>query len=148
MHTAYGQTFIPGQTPLPPVDPTPIQPPTTQPDDCRAIPLDVRGWSTSANLTIHEATTCRYRATWNVRASNRYGTWPRDYDFKADAKGWISDVFIRGNDRVRVRWNLRTDAVEVASNDGRAMNADRALRMARFAKATVFPGIDLGQLAY
>lgn len=142
------------QTSTKPVNPTQIQPGTDAPPPklggaCSARPLDTRSWSTSWKLTIHEATTCRYRARWNVPGQNCHGTWPREYDFKADEMGWISDSFIRGcNDGARVHWNLRTNQVLVTARDGGDVDEATARRFAHFAKTTIFPGIDMNNLIY
>ncbi len=112
-----------------------------------AKPLRTWEWDVPASLTIHEATTCNYRATWNVKGSNAHGQWPRTYNFHADGAGWISDHFIQGNRHARVFWNLRTNATRVQGLDGSAVDDATARQMASFAKRTIFPGIDLKALS-
>lgn len=141
----------PSQLPKAPDEPARPEPPppapAPAPEICQAEPLDTTAWVKSPLLEILEATTCRYRAKWNVRAHNCYGEWPRPYDYEADKDGWISDYFIAGGGRGcgqglqgRVSWNLRTNAFRVEGPSG-----EDAVRLARFAKSNIFPGIDLSK---
>ena len=88
---------------------------------CQERPLNMLNWDISSSLKIHEATTKHYKASWNVRASNCHGQWPKNYDYTADCNGWISDWFIRGGcdvEGARVSWNLATNAVRVTNGNG------------------------------
>ena len=98
-----------------------------------------------------DVTTKRYRVRWNVLGRNCHGTWPRDYDFKANWDGWISDHFIMGGGGRcgtgnRVSWNLKTNEAKVETLDGQPVDLATARRFAQFAKGNIFPGIDLASI--
>ncbi len=135
------QTKDPGQY-LPPPPPPAPPPPAPTPQACDAQPLNTAAWKPSSLLKIQEATTCHFKAQWLARAHNIYGDWPRTYDYHPNADGWIRDTFIRGGLRGDVEWNLKTNAGRVFGVQGGS-----AQDLAKFAKSTMFPGLDLGNVA-
>ena len=99
-------------------------------------PLPVSQWTSDPLLQIHEATTCRYRITWLGWSP------PRDYDYVPDAEGFIVDYFIESA-HGWVFWNLRAGEVIVRPVDGQPpLDEDAAQRVASWARATNFPGLD------
>jgi hypothetical protein len=116
---------------------------------CVEKPLRTWEWDMPASLKINQATTRHYQAVWNVNAKNCHGQWPRTYDFHADCDGWISDHFVMGGcgqKQARVHWNLETNQALVTGLDGSAVDRGTALEMAKFAKRTIFPGLNLSSI--
>lgn len=115
-------------------------PPPPAPAVCEALPIEQ--WTRDALLEIHEASTCRYRVTWLGWSP------PRDYDYVPDAEGWIRDYVIQ-SDNGWVFWNLRTRDVVVRPVEGQPpLDEEGARRVASWARATNFPGLDLGRLTF
>ena len=113
-------------------------PPPPAPAECEALPVEQ--WTRDPLLEIHEASTCHYRVTWLGWSP------PRDYDYVPDAEGWIRDYFIQ-SDNGWVFWNLRTGDVVVRPVEGQPpLDVEGARRVASWAQATNFPGLDVGRL--
>ncbi len=101
--------------------------------------LDVDSWTISDNLRVIVATTHHYRAKW--RHSRK------THDYRPDCQGWISDTFMPGgNGAAWVHWNVRTGEAVTGPLAGRKYNERTALAAARWARSTVFPGIDFSKL--
>jgi hypothetical protein len=110
-------------------------------------PLDVASWSRNSALTVHEATTKRYRARWGVAGSNDHGTWPAEYDFTADCQGWVQDVFVAGSGAwAVVQWNTITNRMRTYPVSGHPYNPSVASACARHAISTLFPAGEIASL--
>jgi hypothetical protein len=120
--------------------PDPASTDRAQTGECRSLELARR--ELNELLEVHVATTCEYRITWNGWSP------PREYVYRPDADGWVSDYFIIGDAHGQVYWNLRTNAARVRPREGRPLDLDGAKRVAEWAKTTNFPGLDLSKLDF
>jgi len=103
--------------------------------DC--APLPWQQWQLPSGLEVLEATTCEYRCS--LYGSSRYHYHP-------SVEGWVADYFIQGDAHAIVYWNVRTGAVMVRPRHGEDLSAEGAREAAEWARATIYPGIDMSTL--